>query len=115
MLHERANNERFREATVVQVGLLIADILSRMKRERERERKIEKFFSLECTIALTANCLLSCPLGEETEIFVASSDFLVGRKTRSARICSRRTGQKGPWNPWGPVSPTFPQESSYYI
>ena len=52
MLHERANNERFREATVVQVGLLIADILSRMKRERERERKIEKFFSLECTIAL---------------------------------------------------------------
>ena len=39
MLHERANNERFREATVVQVGLLIADILSRMKRERERERE----------------------------------------------------------------------------
>ena len=114
MLHERANNERFREATVVQVGLLIADILSRMKREREREKN-RKIFLPRVHYRATANCLLSCPLGEETEIFVASSDFLVGRKTRSARICSRRTGQKGPWNPWGPVSPTFPQESSYYI
>lgn len=57
MLHERANNERSR-GNRVQVGLLIADILSphrrvyRGWREREKEKKKEKFFFLECTIAL---------------------------------------------------------------
>lgn len=57
MLHERANNERSRgnrgTSGIINCRHLVASssCLSRMKRTREREKK-EKFFFLECTIAL---------------------------------------------------------------
>lgn len=101
MLHERANNERSRgnrgTSGIINCRHLVApsSCLSRMKRTREREKKRKIFFP-RVHYRATANCLLSVRRGQ---IFVASSDFLVGRKTRSARISSRRTGQKGPWNP----------------
>lgn len=72
MLHERANNGR--EATVVQVGLLIADILSPHRRVYRgwRERKKRKISFPRVHYGATANCLLSVRRGQ---IFVASLWF----------------------------------------
>lgn len=67
MLHERANNERSRgnrgTSGIINCRHLVApsSCLSRMKRTREREKK-EKFFFLECTIAL--RLIVCSPSGE---------------------------------------------------